>query len=54
MNMLHCGHAGFAAMKSQARNIVFWPHIDSDIEQITKNCTECLQIIFQWEIFISK
>ena len=32
MNMLHCGHAGSAAMKSEARNVVFWPHIDSNIE----------------------
>ena len=40
MNMLHCGHAGSAAMKSQATNTVFWPHIHLDIEQITKlNCT---------------
>ena len=32
MKILHCGHAGSAAMKSQARNIVFWPHMDSDID----------------------
>ena len=35
MNMLHSGHAG-----SAARNIIFWSHIDSDIEQVTKICTE--------------
>ena len=41
MKILHEGHAGTVAMKCQARSIVYWPGIDSDIEEITKNCTEC-------------
>ena len=44
MNILHIGHADSLAMKSQARNIVFWPYIDNNIDKITKNCTECFTI----------
>ena len=54
MNMLRSGHAGSVAMKSQTRNIVFCPHINSDIEQITKNCTECFTNHIPKEIFVSK
>ena len=52
--MLHFGHAGSAAMKSQARNVVFCPHIDSDFEQITKNCTKCFTNHIPKETFLSK
>ena len=52
------GHAGSAAMKSQARNIVFWLHIDSDIEQIIKialNVSQTFPLIHKSkEMFISK
>ena len=54
MKILHCGHAGSAAMKSQARDIVFWPHMDSDIDQITKNCTDCFANHAPKGTFVSK
>ena len=54
MKILHCGHAGSAAIKSQARDIYFYPHIDSDIEQITKNCTYCFTNHVPKGIFVSK
>ena len=40
MNILHIGHADSAAIKLQARNAVFWSHIDNDIDRTTKNYTE--------------
>ena len=54
MDILHVGHAGSAAMKSQARDIVFWPHIDNDIDKITKNCTECFTNHIPKGTFVSK
>ncbi|CAG9132662.1 unnamed protein product [Plutella xylostella] len=40
---LHEGHLGIVKMKNLARNYVFWPSIDSDIEQLCRNCGACLQ-----------
>ena len=48
------GHAGSAAIKSQAKNIVFGPHIGSYIEEIAKNCTECFTSHIPKRIFVSK
>jgi transposase InsO family protein len=38
---LHSGHQGVVKMKSLARSYVWWPGIDKDIEQITKQCPGC-------------
>lgn len=40
---LHMAHIGVTKMKGLARSIIYWPNIDSDIEQITKNCEACLK-----------
>ena len=40
---LHVGHNGITAMKSEARNWVWWPKIDQDISEITKSCNICYQ-----------
>ena len=42
MNHLHEGHKGIVAMKEEARKFVYWPHMDQDIEEITKHCKECI------------
>ena len=51
--MLHIAHAGSAAIKSQSLFLGL-PHIDNDIEKITKNCTECFTNHIPKEIFVSK
>ncbi|XP_018371357.1 PREDICTED: uncharacterized protein K02A2.6-like [Trachymyrmex cornetzi] len=38
---LHSVHFGTAKMKMLARGHVWWSGIDTDIEQITRNCAEC-------------
>ena len=38
---LHLGHIGIVKMKGLARSFVYWPGIDSDIEQMAKSCMDC-------------
>ncbi|XP_047993534.1 uncharacterized protein K02A2.6-like [Leguminivora glycinivorella] len=38
---LHVGHLGIVKMKSLARSVMWWPGIDSDIEELGKQCTTC-------------
>ncbi|XP_055701804.1 uncharacterized protein K02A2.6-like [Phlebotomus papatasi] len=41
ITQLHDAHPGMSRMKSIARGYVFWPGIDSEIEQKVKSCTDC-------------
>ena len=41
LELLHGGHPGMMHMKSLARLHVWWPSIDSDIEQTVQACTNC-------------
>ncbi|XP_064090689.1 uncharacterized protein K02A2.6-like [Macrobrachium nipponense] len=43
LNHLHCGHNGVNAMKAEARNWVWWPKIDQDIGEVTKNYSICFK-----------
>jgi len=38
---LHSGHLGQVKMKALARNYVFWPRIDHNIEELCRNCEIC-------------
>ncbi|XP_033733620.1 uncharacterized protein K02A2.6-like [Pecten maximus] len=38
---LHDGHLGIIRMKNLARSYVWWPNIDSNIEQMCKSCVGC-------------
>ena len=38
---LHECHPGVSRMKNLARNFVWWPGLDSNIEQSVSHCTEC-------------
>ena len=40
---LHGGHTGISRMKELARSYVWWPNLDSDLETITKKCSNCLE-----------
>lgn len=42
LNELHSGHFGTVKMKQLSRNFCWWPRIDKDIDQITKNCRACI------------
>ena len=39
---LHCSHVGMSRMKSLAHTYFWWPHLDSQIEELlSRNCVEC-------------
>ncbi|KAL5260064.1 hypothetical protein ACHWQZ_G010249 [Mnemiopsis leidyi] len=41
LNMLHSTHMGISSMKQLARNYVWWPKMDADIEVVVKHCQVC-------------
>ena len=41
---LHNGHWGMSRMKSLTRMFVWWPGLDSDIEQMVRKCEECQSV----------
>ena len=50
--LLHNGHFGIVKIKNRAREIMFWPGINNDIENIVRTCDVCQQ---QWrETFIPR
>ena len=38
---IHSGHQGIVKTKALARNFVWWPNLDSDMEQMCKECETC-------------
>ena len=42
LNNLHTGHKGTTAMSQLAKNTVYWPGIDADIEDFVNRCQPCL------------
>ncbi|CAL8136112.1 unnamed protein product [Orchesella dallaii] len=41
LDSLHETHAGIVRMKAHARQYIWWPSIDNNIEVIAKSCVEC-------------
>lgn len=41
LQIIHTAHPGIVRMKALARQKVWWPRIDQDIEQIRKECAIC-------------
>jgi len=41
LNLLHEGHPGITRMKSLSRLHVWWPTINTDIEQTVRSCSNC-------------
>lgn len=38
---IHSGHPGIVKMKTIARQYVWWPHVDMDVEKTCKQCDRC-------------
>ena len=41
LNTLHIGHPGIEKMKSRARQTLFWPNIDKQLEDVVASCGVC-------------
>jgi hypothetical protein len=41
LKMLHSTHMGMGSTKALARNYVWWPKMDKDIEDLVRHCTSC-------------
>ena len=41
MDELHSTHPGISRMKSLARNYVWWPKLDDDLENKVRSCSIC-------------
>ena len=41
LNLLHSSHGGIVAMKAEARQSVWWPNLNNDIEDMIKSCDVC-------------
>lgn len=39
---LHASHAGIVKMKTTAQSFFWWPGMDKEIEELGKNCKECI------------
>lgn len=44
LKMLHSTHIGIQRMKAIARSYVWWPTVDKDVENMVKQCQECMKI----------
>ena len=41
-NCIHHGHLGVVRCKRRARESVFWPNLNNEIELMLSQCSECL------------
>lgn len=44
LELAHEGHPGMTAMKHRLRAKVWWPRIDSEVDQFVKRCRDCLLV----------
>ena len=41
LHLVHLGHFDIQRMKQLASSVVYWPHINDDIEHLCRTCTAC-------------
>ena len=41
-SIIHQGHFGLENSKKRARQVLFWPLINSEVEDMIKDCPTCL------------
>ncbi|XP_030854482.1 uncharacterized protein K02A2.6-like [Strongylocentrotus purpuratus] len=42
LNKIHEGHLGIEKCKKRAREVIYWPRINTDITEMVLSCTSCL------------
>ena len=43
-NLVHLTHLGMVNCKQRAREVMFWPSMNSDIEMTLRDCSKCAEI----------
>ena len=43
MSLIHKSHMGIVKSKSKAREVVYWPGMNTDIEEMVRNCSKCAE-----------
>ncbi|XP_033725165.1 uncharacterized protein K02A2.6-like [Pecten maximus] len=43
LQKLHEGHQGIVKCRERAKNLVWWPGLSREIEDVVKNCSSCLK-----------
>ena len=43
LKLLQLGHFGMQRTKQLSRSLVYWSHIDDDIEKLVRTCTPCAE-----------
>lgn len=43
LKRIHVGHIGIVKCKNRAKEVMFWPNMHSQIEEMVSNCATCLQ-----------
>ena len=41
LNLIHESHLGIVKCKQRAREVLYWPSMNADIEQTVQNCSKC-------------
>ena len=44
LHELHIKHPGIHRMKGPARTVIWWPNIDSEIEEMVKGCQQNMSL----------
>lgn len=44
LSHLHAAHGGTEMMKARARSVMYWPGINSNIEELAKTCSTCQKL----------
>ena len=45
LRRIHEGHMGIEKCKRRARQSIYWPHINNQIEQLVGHCEECRKLL---------
>ncbi len=44
LNKIHAGHMGMEKCKRRARDVMFWPRMNSNIEDLVSRCAKCMEM----------